>query len=72
LESISVGGLGVIADDPLPVATDVTISYGDGGLSAVVRRCQPFADRYAIGVEFVGNSKVGSLRLQPEMLLWPM
>jgi hypothetical protein len=71
LEDISQGGIGMIADHPLRVGMEVTISYGEGGLKATVRHCQAMEDGYLIGVEFVGNSKDLSLQLQPELLFWP-
>jgi PilZ domain len=72
LENISVGGLGLLVDHPVPTGKVVAISYGEGGLPAVVRHCQPTAERYRIGFEFVGNSQELSLQAQPELLFWPV
>lgn len=71
LENISIGGIGMIADHPLLTGMEVTISYGEGGLRAIVKHCQAIEERYLIGVEFVGNREGLSLQLQPELLSWP-
>ena len=69
VENLSANGAGIVADNLLPVGTPVAMTYGEGELIAVVRHCEPLADRYFIGVEFTGESRNSILHFQPELLV---
>ena len=60
-ENLSANGVGIIADYSLPVGTPVAITYGEGELEGVVRRCAPTPEGHLVGVEFVGSSRESEL-----------
>jgi PilZ domain len=72
VENLSPNGAGMIVDDPLRVGSTVTMTYGEGELTAVVRHCTALAEGYSIGVEFVESSKDSALHFHPELLVWPL
>jgi hypothetical protein len=69
LENLSLNGAGMIVDKALAVASTVTMTYGEGGLTAVVRHCTPLAEGHFVGLEFVGESRASVLHFQPELLV---
>jgi PilZ domain len=66
---LSLGGMGVLVYDALPVGTPVTISYGYGELSGAVRHSSEVIDGTLIGIEFDEASKNSTLHIQPELLI---
>jgi hypothetical protein len=60
-ENLSANGVGIIADYSLAVGTPVAITYGEGELAGVVRRCAPTLEGHLVGVEFVGSSRESEL-----------
>jgi hypothetical protein len=71
LENMSLNGVGIIVGHPIPAGNAVTITYGEGELTGIVRHCTPLAEGHFIGVEFAGSSKASGLHFQPELLIWP-
>jgi len=71
IENISLNGAGIIVDGALPVGITVTMTYGEGELTATVRHCTALAEGHFTGVEFVGDSRASALHFHPEMLVWP-
>ena len=71
LENMSLNGAGIIVDHAVPAGSTVTISYGEGELTAIVRHCTAQAEGHLIGVEFVEASKASNSHFQPELLIWP-
>ena len=69
LENLSLNGAGMIVDKALPVGTTVSMTYGEGELTAVVRHCTPLAEGHFIGLEFVGESRASVLHFQPDLLV---
>ena len=69
LENLSLNGAGMIVDKALAVARAVTMTYGEGELTAVVRHCTPLAEGHFIGLEFVGESRASVLHFQPDLLV---
>jgi hypothetical protein len=70
LENMSLNGAGIIVGHPIPAGSAVTITYGEGELTGIVRHCTALTEEHLIGVEFVGNSKASLLHFQPELLIW--
>lgn len=68
VENLSLNGAGMIVDDALPLGITVTMTYGEGELTAIVRHCAAVAEGHFIGVEFVGNSRASMLHFQPDLL----
>ena len=69
LETLSLNGTGMTVDNAIAVASTVTMTYGEGELTAVVRHCTPLADGHFIGLEFVGESRASVLHFQPDLLV---
>jgi PilZ domain len=69
VENLSLNGVGIIVDDALPVGTTVTMTYGEGELTAVIRHCTALSEGHSIGVEFVGSSRASALHFHPELLV---
>lgn len=57
IENLSLNGAGVIVDEPIPIGTTLLLTYGEGELTGVVRRCDPLEEGHFIGVEFTGQSR---------------
>jgi PilZ domain len=72
VEDVSLDGMGIVLDSPLPVGTCVTVSYGQGELSAIVRHCSRLIDGVYVGIEFTGDSKGSTLHFDPKLLIWPV
>lgn len=72
MKDISSDGAGLIVDHPLPVGTPVIMSYGNGGLNAIVRHSSLLLDRHLIGVEFVEADKQSPMHFDPDLLVRPV
>lgn len=68
VENLSLNGAGMIVDDALLLGTTVTMTYGEGELTAVVRHCTALQEGHFIGIEFVGNSRASMLHFHPDLL----
>jgi hypothetical protein len=71
VNDISLGGMGIRVDHPLPVGTSVTICYDspNGMLTGTVRHHSKGLDGHFLGIELDGLSKDSMLHFQPELLV---
>jgi hypothetical protein len=69
VEDLSLGGMGLLVYDDLPVGTPVTVTYGYGELRAVVRHSSNRDHGIFIGIEFDEFSRNSMLHFQPELLI---
>jgi hypothetical protein len=63
VDNLSLNGAGIVADYPLPLSTPISLTYGEGELTAVVRHCKPLDEGHFIGVEFTGDSRGFNIEL---------
>lgn len=68
VQDISLGGMGILLDSALPIGTKVTISYGQGELTGIVKHTSALVGGQVIGIEFAESSKNSTLHFQPELL----
>lgn len=71
LEDISRSGLCLQVDVPIPVYTEVRISYPSGEYNGVVRYCQFKEIGHYVGVEFETGCKWSRAEFTPQHLLDP-
>jgi hypothetical protein len=71
LEDISLSGLCLQSERPHKPGTDVSVKYGDGTLSGVIRYCVYQQIGYFLGVEFTGECKWPTDKFRPRHLLDP-
>lgn len=45
VENLSLNGIGMFVNDALPVGTTITMTYGEGELTATVRHCTAVGNR---------------------------
>ena len=69
VEDVSLNGMGVIIDNALSVGTLLTISYGEGNLTGIVRHHRRQAERHFIGIELGLVSRGSGLHFHPELLV---
>jgi hypothetical protein len=72
VNDVSLNGMGILVDYPLPVGTSVTIAYdslSNGTLTGTVRHHSQGLDGHILGIELVGASKDSRLHFQPELLI---
>ncbi len=73
VEDVSLGGLGLVVDHPLPPGTPVRIAYGeDSLLRGTVKHHSERDGNHYIGVEFDEDSRNSTLHFQPELLVRPV
>jgi hypothetical protein len=66
---LSLGGMGILVYDDLPVGTPVTVTYGYGEVSGIVRHSSPREHGRFIGIEFDEFSKDSVVHFHPELLI---
>jgi len=71
LEDISLSGACLQFDQPIPLQTDLRISYPKGELSGKVRYCVFREIGYFLGVEFEPGCKWSANHYRPQHLLDP-
>jgi hypothetical protein len=71
VEDVSRNGVGVLADEPLPVGTTVTLSYGEEELSGIVRHHSLRENGCFLGIEFTESSQDSTLHFHPDLLVRP-
>lgn len=71
LEDISLSGACLQFDQPIPLQTDVRISYPKGELIGKVRYCVYREIGYFLGVEFEPGCKWSARHFRPQHLLDP-
>jgi ribulose bisphosphate carboxylase small subunit len=69
LEDISLCGACVQVESPMPCGTAVSMHYGDGQLSGIVRYCLYQGIGYFLGVEFDEDSRWSPKHFKPQHLL---
>jgi hypothetical protein len=72
VNDVSLDGMGIRVDYPLPVGTSVTISYdslSNGTLTGTVRHHSQGLDGHILGIELERGSKNSTLHFQPELLI---
>jgi PilZ domain-containing protein len=72
VNDVSLTGMGIRVDYPLPVGTSVTIAYdslSNGTLTGTVRHHSHGLDGHILGIELMGASKDSTLHFQPELLI---
>jgi hypothetical protein len=69
VEDICSNGIGVLVDHPLPVGTQLSLSYGEGQFGGIVRHCAPRADRYLLGIQFTEEDRNLAIHFHPEFLI---
>ena len=69
VEDLSLGGMGILVHDDLPVGTPITVTYGYGELSGIVRHSAPKDHGVFISIEFDELSRNSMLHFQPELLI---
>ena len=71
LEDISLSGACVQVDVPIPLGTQVRISYGKGDLAGFVKYCVFREIGYFLGIEFHPGSQWSQRDYKPQHLLDP-
>ena len=71
LEDISLSGACLQFDQPVPLQTDLRISYPKGELLGKVRYCVYREIGYFLGIEFAPGSRWSARHFRPQHLLDP-
>jgi hypothetical protein len=73
IKHISLNGIGVRVDHPLPIDTPVTIcheSLSNGLILGIVRHHTPNSNEHILGIEFAAASNESTALFQPELAVW--
>jgi hypothetical protein len=71
LEDISLSGACIQVDKPIPLQTDIRMSYPNGELLGTVRYCVYREIGYFLGVEFRAGSRWSQRSFKPQHMLDP-
>jgi hypothetical protein len=71
LEDISLSGLCLQVESPIPAGTAITMLYGDGELVGITRYCRFQDCGYFLGIELVDGCRWSSQHFRPQHLLDP-
>jgi len=71
LEDISLKGVCLQVEQPMPAGTLIAIHYGDGELLGTIRYCTQLDTGYLLGVELAEGSRWSSQHYKPQHLLDP-
>jgi hypothetical protein len=71
LEDISLSGICLQVENPIPAGTAIAMSYGDGELFGIIRYCRFQDCGYFLGVELSEGCRWSSKHFQPQHLLDP-
>jgi hypothetical protein len=71
LEDISLSGLCLQVESPIPAGTAITMLYGDGELVGIIRYCRFQDCGYFLGIELVDGCRWSSQHFRPQHLLDP-
>jgi hypothetical protein len=71
LEDISLSGLCLQVESPIPAGTAITMPYGDGELVGIIRYCRFQDCGYFLGIELVDGCRWSSQHFRPQHLLDP-
>ena len=71
LEDISLSGLCLQVENPIPTGTPIAMEYGDGELVGTIRYCRYQEWGYLLGIELVDGCRWSSQHFRPQHLLDP-
>jgi hypothetical protein len=71
LEDISLTGVCLQVEQPMPAGLTIAMQYGDGELLGTIRYCRYQDTGYFLGVELAEGSRWSSQHYKPEHLLDP-
>jgi len=71
LEDISLTGVCLQVEQPMPAGMAIAMQYGDGELLGTIRYCRYQDTGYFLGVELAEGSRWSSQHYKPEHLLDP-
>lgn len=71
LEDISLSGLCLQVESPIPAGTAIAMLYGDGELVGIIRYCRFQDCGYFLGIELVDGCRWSSQHFRPQHLLDP-
>lgn len=71
LEDISLSGICLQVENPIPPGTAVTMSYGDGALVGIVRYCVFREFGYFLGIQLEEGCRWSTQHFKPQHLLDP-
>ena len=71
LEDISLKGVCLQVEQPMPAGTLIAVHYGDGELLGTIRYCTQLDTGYLLGVELAEGSRWSSQHYKPQHLLDP-
>lgn len=71
LEDISLSGLCLQVENPIPTGTPIAVEYGDGELVGTIRYCRFLEWGYFLGVELLEGCRWSSKHFRPQHLLDP-
>ena len=71
LEDISLSGICLQVESPIPAGTDIAMHYGDGQLVGTIRYCRYQGMGYFLGVELAEGCRWSSQHYRPQHLLDP-
>jgi hypothetical protein len=72
LEDISLSGLCLQVENPIPTDTPIAMEYGDGELVGTVRYCRFQEWGYFLGIELLDGCRWSSQHFRPQHLLDPL
>jgi hypothetical protein len=71
LEDISLSGLCLQVENPIPTGTPIAMEYGDGELVGTIRYCRFQEWGYFLGIELLDGCRWSSQHFRPQHLLDP-
>lgn len=71
LEDISLTGVCLQVEQPIPAGTAIAVQYGDGELLGKIRYCRHQDMGYFLGIELAEGSRWSTQHYKPEHLLDP-
>jgi hypothetical protein len=71
LEDISLSGLCLQVEKPIPSGTAIAMEYGDGELVGTIRYCRFEECGYFLGIELLDGCRWSSQHFRPQHLLDP-
>lgn len=71
LEDISLSGACIQVEKPIPLQTNVRITYPKGELTGIVRYCVYREIGYFLGIEFESGSRWSQVSYRPQHMLDP-
>ena len=71
LEDISLSGICLHVEKPIPAGTRITMRYGDGQLFGSIRYCVFREIGYFLGIQLEADCRWSSLHFRPEHLVDP-